>query len=201
MNKSILKNQLITRVLIVFITILFSTAGARTGGENDNNNDNNGTEAWEKETISAIVTNIDRSNNQMTLKDDDGDVFTVTLDKRVDLSRIDNGDKVKVELYRSLATDFHEPTQQERENPLIITDQTIESPEGTEPAEGNLKQIQAVVQIIDIDEDDQEVTVMGPQGNEFELFVSDPSLLENLKEGDSMTVIYSESLVVSIEKM
>lgn len=196
MSNSILKNQTIARVLIVFITILFSTAGARNGAENENN----GGKTWEKETISATVTNIDRNNNQMTLKGDEGNVFTVTLDKKVDLSKIDNGDKVNVEMYRSLATDFHEPTQQERESPLVITDQTIESPEGTEPAEGNLKQIRAVVQVMEIDEDDQTVTVMGPQGNEFELFVSDPSLLENVKEGDSMTVIYSESLVVSVEK-
>jgi hypothetical protein len=42
--------------------------------------------------------------------------------------------------------------------------------------------------------------VMGPQGNQFEIVVSDPSMLDKIKEGDSMTVTYSEALAISVEK-
>ncbi len=180
------------------LLIIIPAAFAKTNS--DNNDNRNGNIIWQSETIDAIVTNIDRNNREMTLKGEEGNVFTITVDKNVDLSLIDNGDEVNVELYRSLATDFHQPTQQELENPLVITDQTIEAPKGTEPVSGELRQIRAVIKIIDIDKEDQIVTVMGPQGNEFELFVSDPSKLNDLKEGESMTVTYSEALAVSVKK-
>jgi len=182
---------------VIFISLfIVSVAFARTNSDKGDN----GASVWESERIDAIVTNIDRKNREMTLKGDDGEVFTITVDKNVDLSEIDNGDKVDVEFYQSLATDFHQPTQQELENPLVITDQTIEAPEGTEPVSGELKQIRAVVKIIDIDFDDKTVTVMGPQGNEFELVVSDPSMLDKIKEGDSVTVTYSEALAIAVEE-
>lgn len=196
MYNSILNKSFFFELFILLMIV--SVAFGRMKSDNENVSDQ--AQIWQSETTSAIVINIDRNNGQITLKGEEGNVFTITIDKNVDLSQIDNGDEVNVELYRSLATDFHQPTQQEMENPLIITDQTIEAPEGTEPASGDLKQIRAVVQIIDIDEDDQTVTVMGPQGNEFELFVSDPSVLKNVKEGESMTVIYSEALAVSVKK-
>jgi len=180
------------------LLIIIPVAFAKTNS--DNNDNRNGNMIWQSETIDAIVTNIDRNNREITLKGEEGNVFTITVDKNVDLSLIDNGDEVNVELYRSLATDFHQPTQQELENPLVITDQTIEAPKGTEPVSGELRQIRAVIKIIDIDKEDQIVTVMGPQGNEFELFVSDPSKLNDLKEGESMTVTYSEALAVSVKK-
>lgn len=196
MYNSILHKRFLS--VIFTLLIIVPVAFAKTNSDNDGNH--NGTMVWQTEDIDAIVTNIDRNNREITLKGDEGEVFTITVDKNVDLSQIDNGDKVDVEFYQSLAADFHQPTQQELENPLVITDQTIEAPEGTKPATGELKQIRAVVKIMDIDEDDQTVTVMGPQGNEFELFVSDPSKLNNLKEGESMTVTYSEALAVSVEK-
>ena len=188
------------RFLSVFFILLFIVPVSFARTNSDNQDGRNGALVWETEDIDAIVTNIDRNNRQMTLKGDDGEVFTITVDKNVDLSEIDNGDKVDVELYQSLATDFHQPTQQELENPLVITEQTIEAPEGTEPISGELKQIRAVVRIIDIDFDDNTVTVMGPQGNQFEIVVSDPSMLDKIKEGDSMTVTYSEALAISVEK-
>lgn len=197
----IMYNSIINKSFFFELFILLMIVSVAFGRmKSDNENVSDQAQIWQSETTSAIVINIDRNNGQITLKGEEGNVFTITIDKNVDLSQIDNGDEVNVELYRSLATDFHQPTQQEMENPLIITDQTIEAPEGTEPASGDLKQIRAVVQIIDIDEDDQTVTVMGPQGNEFELFVSDPSVLKNVKEGESMTVIYSEALAVSVKK-
>lgn len=196
MYNSILHKRFLSFSFILLFIVPLSFARMKS----ENEDGSNGAIVWQSETIDAIVTNIDRNNRQMTLKGEEGNVFTITVDKNVDLSQIDNGDEVNVEFYRSLATDFHQPTQQEMENPLVITDQTIEAPEGTEPVSGDLKQIRAVVKIIDIDEDDQTVTVMGPQGNEFELFVSDPSMLEKVKEGESMTVIYSEALAVSVEK-
>jgi Cu/Ag efflux protein CusF len=184
----------------IFFILLFIVTASFARTNSDSQDGHNGAQVWQREDIDAIVTNIDRNNRQMTLKDDDGNVFTITVDKNVDLSQIDNGDKVDVEYYQSLATDFHQPTQQELENPLVITDQTIDAPEGTEPVSGQLKQIRAVVKIIDIDRDDNTVDVMGPQGNRFEIVVSDPSILDKIKEGDSMTVTYSEALAISVEK-
>lgn len=177
--------------------ILFSLSLAYS---NENNDETNGSIAWQKETVSATIENINRSNNEVTIEDNDGNTFTVKLDKSINLSDINTGDKVNVVLYRSIATDFHRPTPQELENPLIITSETIKAPEGTEPAAGELRQIVAVVEIVDIDKENHTIKVKGPQGNEYTLKVSDSVNLDNLKESEDFTVTYTESLAASIEK-
>lgn len=189
---------------MIFTAVSFSFAESDSCNENGNNGSNDsaddGTINWQLETASATVTNIDRENNEVTLKDEDGNTFTVTLDKKVDLSQISNGDKVNVQYYRSLATDFREPTAEDQRDPLVITDETIDAPEGTEPTKGDLKQIRAVVKIQNVDKDEQTVTVKGPMDNEYTLYVSDSSDLDKLKEGESITVTYTEALAVSLQK-
>lgn len=196
MNNSILKSSIFSGAFILLLAVAFSFAQMESGTQSGKN----GAKTWQMESITAVITNIDKNNNEVTLKDENGNTFMVTVDKKIDLSQLNNGDKVNVEMYRSLATDFHAPSQEEIDNPLVITDQTVEAPEGTEPSAGNLRQIRAVVKIEDIDEDDQTVRVKGPQGNEFTLFVQNPSILDRLKEGDSMTVTYSQALAVSLIK-
>ncbi len=204
-----------TKFFTIFTTLLFITAmsfaesDTCNGNGNNGSDNNNGTEksesddgaiSWQKDSVSATVTDVNEDDNEVTLKDDDGNTFTVTTDKDVNLTEISEGDKVNVEYYQSLATDFREPTSEDKENPLVITEETVEAPEGTEPAEGELRQIKAVVKIQDVDKEDQTVTVRGPQGNEYTLFVSDPSNLDKLEEGESITVTYTEALAVSIEE-
>ena len=129
-------------------------------------------------------------------------VSSFTVDKRVErLNEVKAGNKIKVDYYVSLASEIREPTADEKENPITVLTAPAKAPPKTAPAAGGLRQIKAVVTVEGIDRPAEMVTLKGPLGNTITIKVLDPSRLNKVSLGDTVIVIYTESLAVSVEKV
>lgn len=159
-------------------------------------------EEWEIVSITAEVQDIDLENRKLTLKGPQGNVTTFTVDEQVKrLNEIKVGDNIRADYYVSLAVEIREPTADEKKEPLTVLEQTAKAPPGTIPGAGGLRQIRAVVNVVDIDRPSEMILVKGPLGNTLPVHVTDPAKLEKVKEGDTVIVTYTEALAISLDKV
>lgn len=159
-------------------------------------------EIWQVVSVTAEVQKVDLEKRDLTIKDQQGNVSSFTVDKRVErLNEIKAGDKVNVDYYVSLASEIREPTAEEKENPITVLEVAAKAPPDTAPSAGGLRQIKAVVTVEGIDRPAEKVTLKGPLGDTITIKVLDPSRLDKVSLGDTVIIIYTESLAVSVEKV
>ncbi len=156
--------------------------------------------AWRQLTVTGTVQNVDKDSNTVTIEDSEGYTRTFAVDQSVNLDSINNGDQVSVTFYQSIAAEVRAPTEQERQNPLQVQEGVASAPPGTDPAAGGLAQIKAVVTVQNVDMSSQTVTVQGPEGNTYMIYVPDSNSLQGLSEGDTVVITYTEALAVEISK-
>ena len=85
--------------------------------------------------------------------------------------------------------------------PITVLEVAAKAPPDTAPAADGLRQIKAVVTVEGIDRPAEMVTLKGPLGNTITIKVLDPSRLDKVSLGDTVIVIYTESLAISVEKV
>jgi Cu/Ag efflux protein CusF len=172
-------------------------ANNETSGKTDNQN---GTIAWKQINISGTIEKIIPDSQKVRLKTDDGRVLTFTVTPDVNLNTIRVGDKVSATFFQSIALDVHPPTADERKNPLQIEQTLIPPPPGVNPQAGGIRQIRALITIDKINKSEQTVLVTGPQGENGIVYIQDKSTFDKLKEGQQVTVVYTEAVAVKLEK-
>lgn len=185
---------------IVFTCAMFIMplhANNETSGKTDNQN---GTIAWKQINISGTIEKIIPDSQKVRLKTDDGRVLTFTVTPDVNLNTIRVGDKVSATFFQSIALDVHPPTADERKNPLQIEQTLIPPPPGVNPQAGGIRQIRALITIDKINKSEQTVLVTGPQGENGIVYIQDKSTFDKLKEGQQVTVVYTEAVAVKLEK-
>ncbi|MBE9581971.1 MAG: hypothetical protein IMF18_10165, partial [Proteobacteria bacterium] len=71
-------------------------------------------EIWQVVSVTAEVQKVDLEKRELTIKDQQGNVSSFTVDKQVErLNEVKAGDKIKVDYYVSLASEIREPTAEE----------------------------------------------------------------------------------------
>lgn len=153
-------------------------------------------------SITASIEAIDHETREATLKGPLGNTITFTVDKRVKrLKEFQVGDEVSADYFMSIAYELREPTAEEKEEPLVILEETAKAPKGTSPAAGGLRQIRAVCSIEGLDRPTETVTLKGPLGRYIKVRTVDPDNLPKMRIGQSVVVTYNEALAVSLEKI
>ena len=104
----------------------------------------------------------------------------------------------RIQEYRLPALDV---TPEEKKNPLVVLEGTGKAPPNVTPAAGGLRQIRAVVTVEGIDRSAERVTLKGPQGKVITVQVLDPSRLDMVSLGSTVSVTYTEALAISLEKV
>ena len=149
----------------------------------------------------ATVQALDLEKRELTLKDPLGNETTVTVDKAVKrLNEIKVGDEVTAKYYISIAAELREPTAEEKEKPLMITEGVAKAPKGTSPAAGGLRVIRVLATVEGLERPTRLVTLKGPRGNYLSVRARDVKRLEKLHLGDTIVVTFTEALAVSVEK-
>jgi len=152
-------------------------------------------------TLTASVEAIDPATREVTLKGPLGNTATFTVDQRVKrLDEVKVGDLVRADYYVSIAAEVRKPTAEELEHPLVVLDAAGKAPPGTSPAAGGLRRFKVVTTIEGLDRPTQTVTVKGPRGNYLTARVADPSRLTQVHIGDTIVIIYTEAVAISLEK-
>ena len=149
-------------------------------------------------TATAVVQAIDLNTRQVTLKGEDGKLFTfVAGDEVRNLSQVRVGDTVKVTYTESIAI---EVKRVDGGSPDITAAATAErAAPGEKPAGSVARTVTASAVIVAIDRSTNRVTLRGPSGNERVVQVQDPKNLENVQVGDMVYATYTQALGLSVE--
>ena len=152
-------------------------------------------------SATATVQAVDIEKRELTLKGPLGDVVTLTVDKEVKrLNEVKVGDEVTAKYYVSIAAELREPTEAEKEKPIMITEGMAKAPKGASPAAGGLRMIRVLATVEGLQRPTRMVTLKGPRGNYLSVRARDPKRLEKLHLGDTIVVTFTEALAVSVEK-
>jgi hypothetical protein len=153
-------------------------------------------------TLTAEVTAINPATREVTLKGPEGNEVTVTAGDAVKrLDEVKAGDFVRVDYLVSVAAEVRPPTPEEAQHPLEITGAAGRAPTDMAPAGGVARQFKVVTTIEALDRRTETVTVKGPLGRYLTARVADPSRLTQVRIGDTIVIVYTEALAVSLEKV
>jgi hypothetical protein len=188
-----------TLVSLLLVTLLISRAPAQRSGEAPLS-----AEDSLLVTATAKVHEFDPAKREITLMGPLGNEITFTVDQRVKrLDEIKIGDEVTVDYYVSLAGELRAPTEEEKKNPVTVAEGRARAPKGTEPAGGGLRVLKIVTTVEGLDLPTQSLTLKG-QGPLHHTVTVRARSIDNLKKlrlGDTIVVMYTEALAVSLQKV
>ena len=151
----------------------------------------------EMRTETATVEAIDASTRTLTLKKADGSYLTTVAGP--DIKRLDEvkvGDTVNVRYYENVVVRVKQPGESE----------TVSSVKGTTGAEQVLpggtraKQVTITATITAIDPTTPSITFTGPHGWKYSSKVQDTEALAKVKVGDKVDIVWTEAMLVSVER-
>ncbi|HET6984928.1 MAG TPA: hypothetical protein VFI53_22475 [Myxococcaceae bacterium] len=149
-------------------------------------------------TATAVVQAIDLNTREVTLRGEDGRVFTfIAGDQVKNLPQVRVGDTVKATYTESIAIEVKRVDGGTPDLSVAATGGSAAP--GEKPAGNVARTVTASAVITDIDRTTNRVTLRGPSGNERVVQARDPKNLENVQVGDLVYATYTESLGISVE--
>ncbi len=146
--------------------------------------------------LTATVEALDLKTRKVTLKGEQGKVFTVQAGKEVvNLPQVRVGDKVEVEYIESLMVRKADKGEILDENTVIVG--TAEP--GEKPAGLRITESATSAQIVAIDTVRGAVTLRMPDRSILVIKAQEPENLKKVKVGDTIVITYSEALAVSVK--
>jgi kynureninase len=159
-------------------------------------------EKWELVTMQGTVTAVNKETREITLKDVDGNLATVTAGDAVErFDEIAINDVITFEYYKYLKAEFRKPTPEEIAEPLVVVAEGGKAPEGVDPAAVVGAVVKAVVSIEVLDRPNMTATVRGPRGNYVTIQMEDEALIVELNIGQVVILTYAEAVAVSLTKV
>lgn len=152
-------------------------------------------------TLSAEVTAINLTNREITLKGQDGNEVTLVATEAVKrLDEVKPGDQVRADYLISIAAEVRPPTAEEAKHPLVVMDVAGRAPKDETPAGGIARRFKVVTTIEALDRRNETITVKGPLGRYLTVKAADPSRLTKVHIGETIVIVYTEALALSLEK-
>ena len=148
---------------------------------------------------SAEVVGIDKPNRILTLRGQDNTVHDVEVGPDAkNFDQIKVGDIVTAQYYESAAISLRKQAPGEpavTEGPSVVR----VAPPGKKPEAVMAKTVVTSALVEDINYATREVTLKGPRGNSFKLFVDHqvPNL-DEVQKGDHVVVTYSEAFALNV---
>jgi hypothetical protein len=147
--------------------------------------------------MTATVLSIDTHNQNVLLMDAQGKLLNLNVNERTKnrhLVRV--GDKLTAEYTEGISLQLKK-RDSAGGSPPIKEAAMGRPPKGAKLAHAvGLKT--AVATVVALDTQKQSITLRGPQGNEYDLQVPDPTQFTAVSEGDEVDVVYAEALVIAV---
>jgi FtsP/CotA-like multicopper oxidase with cupredoxin domain len=146
----------------------------------------------------ATVEAVDPASRYVTLKGPEGGLVTVQAGPKVkNLDKVKKGDQVTVKYYQAMAVDVVAPGTEGG----TVTKRAAAEP-GMAPAGAVARQTSKTVKILSVDKYKKAIAFRDEKGNWREVLLDRPELkhyLDDLKEGDTVEVTFTEAVAVSVE--
>lgn len=156
----------------------------------------------ELQEFTASVTAIEREHRLLSLQGDGGRAATLYVGPEVrNWDRIDVGDRVIVTYHEALAAAVTRPDQAIKKAQVDATSRRAEV--GEAPHAELASSLIATVKIDAVDTDSNMITFTRDDGMVRTVHVEDPGarkFIKGLKQGDLVTVTYTEALAVSVRE-
>ncbi len=151
----------------------------------------------EQRTETAIVEAIEAASRTVTLKKSDGTHVAIVAGPEITrFAEIKVGDKVNARYYENVVLRLKRPGE-----PDVDTGAKSTTPSGQAlPGGTKAKQRTITATITAIDMETPAVTFTGPNGYKYTTKVQDKSALANVKVGDKVDIVWTEALLVSLER-
>jgi hypothetical protein len=151
-------------------------------------------------TVDAVVTAIDLETMQIGLMGPGGAPFTITAPEQViKLEDVSVGDRVVATYLSALEGELRAPTQDELAEPWVVLEDAAISEDADAPAISGARQIRAVCTIEGLNRVLGTVMLKDSNGNLHVLDDVDPAKMEGVTLGQTLVVVYTEALALSLE--
>jgi hypothetical protein len=148
-------------------------------------------------TATATVVSVDQKTREVTLKDDQGRVFSFVAGKEVkNLPQVKPGDIVTATYREGLVYEVKKGGTAG----TSTTTTTMGARPGSMPAGVIAERTTVTVKINAIDPKVPSVTFTGPAGNTYTMKVKDPSMLQGVTAGDTVDITYVEAYAIKVER-
>ena len=152
----------------------------------------------EKITATAIVQAVDQKHRLLTLKGEDGKVFTIKVGDEVrNLAQVRAGDTVKATYHQALAVQL-DTIQGTGVNQRIVTVSAGRAPAGQMPAGAVEEKVEMIGTILAVDKAKRTVLVQGAV-HHVTLQIPADMDVKDLKAGDQVRAVYTQELAVVVE--
>jgi len=148
-------------------------------------------------TAEATVTAINHDTRDVTLQDSDGNTTEIVVGEEVkNLPQVEVGDVVTVEYMEAVTIEVMGPDGAEPAAAGAAAMGTAEP--GKKPAGAEVQELVVVAVIEAIDEENEQVTLKGPEGNSRTVKVRNPANLEKVAVGDKVMFTFTRALAISV---
>ena len=152
----------------------------------------------EKVTATAVVQAVDQKNRLLTLKGEDGKVFTIKVGDEVrNLAQVYAGDTVKATYHQALAVQL-DTIKGTGVNQQIVTVSAGRAPAGQMPAGAVEEKVEMIGTILAVDKVKRTVLVQGAV-HHVTLQIPADMDVKDLKAGDQVRAVYTQELAVAVE--
>ena len=152
----------------------------------------------EKVTATAVVQAVDQKNRLLTLKGEDGKVFTIKVGDEVrNLAQVYAGDTVKATYHQALAVQL-DTIKGTGVNQQIVTVSAGRAPAGQMPAGAVEEKVEMIGTILAVDKVKRTVLVQGAV-HHVTLQIPADMDVKDLKAGDQVRAVYTQELAVVVE--
>ena len=149
------------------------------------------------QTATATVTAVNPETREFTIREEDGELFTLIAGEDVrNFDQVEVGDLVVVRQQIGMVMQLSPSKSGLRERTDRVEVGRAEP--GQKPAGIIRKTVEAVVTVVALDAQERTVTLKGPLRT-VTLPVSDDINLDAIEVGDEVDAIYQESLAISVE--
>ena len=151
----------------------------------------------EMRTETAVVESIDAANRTVTLKKPDGTFTTVTAGPDIKrFAEVKVGDKVTAKYYENVVIRVKAPG----ESDVVSSAKATTGSEQVLPGGTKAKQVTITATIAAIDMNAPTITFTGPNGWKYTSKVQDKEALAKVKVGDKVDIVWTEAVLVSVER-
>jgi Cu/Ag efflux protein CusF len=147
---------------------------------------------------SATITHIDKASRTVKMKRQDGkEIEMVVGEEAHNFEQLKVGDRVHAEYTEAVALELKKGGGG---TPALKGGEELQrSGKGEKPGGKAVRQVSVLADVVNVDHKKQLVTLKGPGGNLVDLEVTDPEQLKNIKKGDQVHALYTESLAIKVE--
>ncbi len=145
----------------------------------------------------GVIEAIDAATRAVTIKKTDGTVVTTIAGPEIErFADVQVGDKITARYYDTLIVRVKSPGEPE------VASATRGTTGAGQPTPGGTKarQMTLTVTITAIDPTAPSISFTGPEGWKYTSMVQDPAALAKVKVGDKVDIVWTEALLVSLER-